>query len=101
MNMSNGYQPKAPPGVPNRPPFPVGVTCRGCYALGTACGRCERCAKERHEMLKSAIVAELKRQEAGPGGEQPWVKIIDARYVKVDGDVDLDALAAAIFAALV
>ena len=33
----------------DRPPFKSfgGVVCRGSYALGTACGRCERCAWER------------------------------------------------------
>lgn len=25
-------------------------TCRGCYALGTACGNCERCERERAGM---------------------------------------------------
>ena len=36
-----------------------GVTCRGCYALGTACGRCERCAQERLRMsLNDMRIAE-------------------------------------------
>lgn len=29
-----------------------GVTCRGSYKLGTACGKCERCTDEQNELLR-------------------------------------------------
>lgn len=51
----------------NRPPFETfkGATCRGCLALGTACGTCEKCAWERAQMDTAPAVAESwdKRDE--------------------------------------
>jgi hypothetical protein len=34
-----------------RAPFETfkGATCKGCYALGTQCGHCEKCAWERQQ----------------------------------------------------
>jgi hypothetical protein len=35
-----------------RPPYEtfVSATCRGCYALGTACGHCEACTWELNQI---------------------------------------------------
>ena len=38
------------------------ITCRGCYALGTACGQCIRCQEEVRELLDKA--AELEKLKA-------------------------------------
>jgi hypothetical protein len=35
-------------------------TCRGCYALGTACGSCERCIDERSRMSMADMVLTRK-----------------------------------------
>lgn len=40
------------------------ATCRGCFALGTACGNCERCTWEReHGSSRNAVIT--------PEGEFP------------------------------
>lgn len=46
-------------GRPTPPTF-TKPTCRGCYALGTACGHCEKCAWERtHLLTGDAILTKL------------------------------------------
>lgn len=35
----------------------TGVTCRGSYLLGTACGHCDRCRKEREELQQKSHAA--------------------------------------------
>lgn len=37
------------------PPPYKNATCRGSYALGTACGHCERCADDRERMLDKSL----------------------------------------------
>jgi len=39
-----------------------GVICRGCYALGTACGRCEKCEDERKQFMAAGK----------PDPKKPW-----------------------------
>jgi hypothetical protein len=54
----------------NRPPFETfkHPTCRGCYALGTACGKCEKCEWERSQpgfkvgTLSSSVEPSVERQ---------------------------------------
>lgn len=45
-----------------RPPFETfkGATCKGCLALGTACGTCEKCLWEREQMFKVDTVQRTK-----------------------------------------
>lgn len=45
-------------------------TCRGSYALGSACGKCERCADERAKMEASGGLPEKKPKhiDIRPGG---------------------------------
>jgi co-chaperonin GroES (HSP10) len=45
-------QGRVKPPARNQPPWErfKSATCRGCYALGTACGTCEKCAWERENM---------------------------------------------------
>lgn len=49
-----------------RPPFETftGATCKGCYALGTACGSCEKCKWERAQ--PDFIAAPLVQDSENP-----------------------------------
>jgi hypothetical protein len=40
-----------------------GVVCKGSYALGTACGRCERCEEERARLRGTGMAAGLSPAE--------------------------------------
>lgn len=47
---------------PEKPPDFIGAVCKGSYALGSACGQCERCKwelnHERHGVLGAFVVPE-------------------------------------------
>lgn len=40
-----------------------GFFCRGCYALGTACGQCDRCLEERVKLAEEFSLPEVPPHE--------------------------------------
>jgi hypothetical protein len=60
--------------------------CRGCYALGLACGQCDRCHRERAALWKWADsdLDELERNLRAKGAlEAAWmIAAIHARRVR-------------------
>jgi hypothetical protein len=70
----------------NMPTEYKSLTCRGSYALGTACGDCERCTEERQRMsmhdmilardLKPELLALAEvMQIAAPGLKMPHMTL--------------------------
>lgn len=49
-----------------------GVTCRGSYVLGTACGRCWRCDEERGK-LAAPLAADGDRPETVTENPKSWI----------------------------
>ena len=58
--------------VANRPPYQTfkGATCKGSYALGTACGTCEKCEWERSQ--PGFVAAPPPRAAETPIDRQPF-----------------------------
>jgi hypothetical protein len=54
-----------------KPPFETfkGATCKGCYTLGTACGKCEKCEWERAQVGFSPPVV---KSRPAPVERQPF-----------------------------
>lgn len=50
-----------------------GATCRGCYAFGTACGKCEKCEDERKKMQGSKATENEKLEDALKAAKQRCV----------------------------
>lgn len=74
-----------------RPPYETFVhpTCKGCYAFGTACGSCEKCAWERQHMGENGVIIASKddpvlkalaevMKEAVPGLKMPHAALAAA-----------------------
>ncbi len=69
MTDHSSSTPESAPANPNRPPFETfkHATCRGSYALGTACGNCEACIWEREHRTGNALLAPIP-PATGAGG---------------------------------
>lgn len=75
------------------PPPYKGATCRGAYALGTACGHCEKCRDEAQARLDSGAPSTLRPTEI-PGGPALVKQIVgELAAMEYAGDVKAVAIA--------
>lgn len=67
----------------------IGVMCKGCYALGTACGKCARCAEEWNRLYTKGEIISLNHEAAMAWGREqrtPDLGPPEANQIQVGGD---------------
>lgn len=55
-----------------------GVVCRGCWAIGNACGQCSRCRKEAHgAVMEAHRLRELIKEFADFCEDSGWKNVAE------------------------
>lgn len=69
-----------------------GATCRGCYALGTACQHCEKCVEELASFAKVAWIAPFATAPVTPAPPETGINAVhqvvgELAHMEYAGDV--------------